>query len=72
MNSELIATMTERIVSGFKPVQILLFGSYARGDAHPQSDVDLLVVFSECANKRKLPLTSDAPLLTCQCVRTSL
>lgn len=53
MNSELIATMTERIVRGFKPVQILLFGSYARGDAHPQSDVDLLVVFSECANKRK-------------------
>ena len=34
-------------------IYLLLFGSYARGDAHPQSDVDLLVVFSECADKRK-------------------
>ena len=53
MSNELISTMTERIVRDFNPVQILLFGSYARGDAHPQSDVDLLVVFSEYADKRK-------------------
>ena len=32
---------------------ILLFGSYARADAYPQSDVDLLVIFSECTDKRK-------------------
>lgn len=53
MNNELILTMTERIVRDFHPVQIILFGSHARGDAHPQSDVDLLVVFSELADKRK-------------------
>ena len=53
MNNELISTMTERIVRDFHPVQIILFGSHARGDAHPQSDVDLLVVFSELADKRK-------------------
>ena len=53
MNSELLSTMTERIVRDFDPVQIILFGSHARGDAHPQSDVDLLVVFSEIADKRK-------------------
>ena len=53
MNNELISTMTERIVRAFNPVQIILFGSHARGDAHPQSDVDLLVVFSELADKRK-------------------
>ena len=53
MNNELISTMTERIVHAFHPVQIILFGSYARGDAHPQSDADLLVIFPELADKRK-------------------
>ena len=53
MNNELISTMTERIVRDFHPVQIILFGSHARGEAHPQSDVDLLVVFSELGDKRK-------------------
>ena len=49
MNNELISTMTERIAfqCDFHPVQIILFGSHAHGDTHPQSDVDLLVVFSE-------------------------
>ena len=51
MKNELISTMTERIVRDFHPVQIILFGSHARGEAHPQSDVDLLVVFSELADK---------------------
>ena len=53
MNNELISTMAERIARAFHPVQIILFGSHARGEAHPQSDVDLLVVFSELADKRK-------------------
>ena len=53
MNNELISTMTERIVRDFHPVQIILFGSQARGDAHPHSDVDLLIVFSELADERK-------------------
>ncbi len=53
MNNELISTMTERIVRDFHPMQIILFGSQDREEAHPQSDVDLLVVFSELADKRK-------------------
>ncbi len=53
MNSEHIATMTDRIVRDFHPEQIILFGSHARGEAHPHSDIDLLVVFSECTDKRK-------------------
>ena len=53
MNNELISTMTERIVRDFHPMQIILFGSQARGEAHPQSDIDLLVVFSELADERK-------------------
>lgn len=36
--------MVERIVTNFHPDKILLFGSHARDDAGPDSDVDLLVV----------------------------
>jgi len=39
-----IGRMVERIVQEFDPEQIILFGSQARGDAGPDSDVDLLVV----------------------------
>jgi predicted nucleotidyltransferase len=38
--------MVERIVAGLQPEMIVLFGSHARGDAGPDSDVDLLVVMS--------------------------
>src|SRR6266542_5564477 len=40
----LIARMVKRIVKRFHPQQVILFGSHARGDAGPDSDVDLLVV----------------------------
>ena len=53
MDNECIAMMTERIVRDFDPLQIILFGSHARGDADEQSDIDLLVVFSELTDKRK-------------------
>jgi predicted nucleotidyltransferase len=36
--------MVEVIVRRFDPERIILFGSHARGDAGPDSDVDLLVV----------------------------
>jgi uncharacterized protein len=39
-----IDRMVKRIVKEFDPEQIILFGSQARGDAGPDSDVDLLVV----------------------------
>jgi uncharacterized protein len=48
-----IAAMTERIVQQFNPLRIILFGSQAHGDAGPWSDVDLLVVLPEIANKRE-------------------
>ena len=40
----LIGRMVKRIVKEFDPEQVILFGSQARGDAGPDSDVDLLVV----------------------------
>jgi predicted nucleotidyltransferase len=49
---EIIAEMTRRIVEKFDPLQVILFGSRARGDARPDSDVDLLVVFPHVENSR--------------------
>jgi len=35
------------IVYGQKLKKIILYGSYARGKAHPDSDIDLMIVLSE-------------------------
>ena len=48
----IIDEMVRRIVVRFDPLQVILFGSQARGDAHADSDVDLLVVFSHVENSR--------------------
>jgi predicted nucleotidyltransferase len=39
-----IEKLADRIARDFDPEKIILFGSYARGTAGPDSDVDLLVV----------------------------
>ncbi len=44
---ELVDKIAEAIRREVSPVRIILFGSYARGDAGPDSDVDLLVVEDE-------------------------
>lgn len=43
----LLHQMVEAIVREVSPETIILFGSRARGDARPDSDVDLLVVEAE-------------------------
>lgn len=48
-----IKEMVNRIVKRFHPERIILFGSYARGNAGPDSDVDLLVVMPVRGSKRK-------------------
>lgn len=52
-----LPAITERIVKRFDPLQIILFGSHARGDARPDSDLDFVVVFPSISNKHQL-LTS--------------
>jgi len=39
-----IRKMVRTTVREFRPEQVTLFGSHGRGDAGPDSDVDLLVV----------------------------
>jgi len=34
----------QRIARGYQPDKIVLFGSFARGDFHDDSDVDLLII----------------------------
>jgi predicted nucleotidyltransferase len=48
-----IQVMTERIVARFAPERVILFGSRARGDDGPHSDVDLLVVLAEVNDRRQ-------------------
>lgn len=48
-----IERMVKRIVKKFHPEKIILFGSHARGEAGPDSDVDLLVVMDFAGPKLK-------------------
>ena len=48
-----VREMVRRIVERFDPEKIILFGSRARGDAGPDSDVDLLVVMEVDGSKRE-------------------
>jgi predicted nucleotidyltransferase len=47
-----IARIARRIAVRFRPEKVILFGSWARGDARPDSDVDLLVVTTLNGTKR--------------------
>ena len=50
---ERIEEMVRRIVSQFNAEKVILFGSHARGEAGPDSDVDLLVVMQPRGSKRE-------------------
>ena len=50
---ECLPEAIERITRRFDPLRIILFGSWARGDARPDSDLDLLVVLPRIENKRR-------------------
>jgi predicted nucleotidyltransferase len=41
---EILPEITRRILAVSDPEKVILFGSYARGDFGPDSDLDLLVV----------------------------
>lgn len=43
----------DSIVAAYHPARVILFGSQARGDAQPDSDVDLLVVFDQRGDDRE-------------------
>jgi uncharacterized protein len=45
--------ITRRIVEVSDPDQIILFGSYARGDFGPDSDLDLLIIKDQVSAPRE-------------------
>jgi predicted nucleotidyltransferase len=51
---KIINTMVNRIVARFKPEKVILFGSYAKGTARPDSDIDLLIVMAVRGSRRKM------------------
>ena len=48
-----IDAVINRIVEAVHPLRILVFGSAARGEAGSDSDVDVLVVMPDGANRRQ-------------------
>ena len=49
-----IDKLLDVIVQGWDPLQVVLFGSRARGDHHENSDIDLLVVLDECEDRTQV------------------
>ena len=47
VTEEILDEMVDTLVQEIAPEQIYLFGSRARGNARPDSDIDLLIVESE-------------------------
>jgi len=46
LDNQLLSEIIHRIVEVAQPIKIIMFGSAARGEMHPNSDIDLLVIKS--------------------------
>lgn len=49
----IISEIVKRLVAAANPKKVILFGSHARGDHHPDSDIDLLVIESTVKSKHE-------------------
>jgi len=56
VTDDILNEIKERLVNGFNPDQIILFGSQARGTANQKSDIDILVICSIKGSRRDLTL----------------
>lgn len=41
---EVIQNILRKLISEYAPQKVILFGSYAYGEPHPDSDIDLLII----------------------------
>ncbi|MBI4678690.1 MAG: nucleotidyltransferase domain-containing protein [Elusimicrobia bacterium] len=57
VDSPKLAEVIRRVVEVAHPDRIILFGSWARGEADPDSGLDLLVVKSGVSHRRRLRYT---------------
>lgn len=49
---QILENLTRQIVDAVGPLQIILFGSAARGEMGPDSDIDVLVVMPDGTHRR--------------------
>ena len=52
--NEPVQQIVHAIADAMSPEQVILFGSHARGDATPESDIDLVVVCSDDRQPREM------------------
>ena len=55
-----IQALADKIAREFQAEKIILFGSHARGDAGPDSDVDLLVIMPRNGKKHHQQAAGDS------------
>ena len=67
ISDETLRQVKERLVDGFAPERIILFGSQARGTADARSDVDILVVCPITGKRRHLMVKMDEALEDLDC-----
>ncbi len=53
---ELWPSVVDEVVRAVDPAEVILFGSVARGEDGPDSDIDLLVVFDHIEPTEKRPM----------------
>ena len=53
---ELWPSVVDEVVRAVDPAEVILFGSVARGEDGPDSDIDLLVVFDHIGPAEKRPM----------------
>ncbi|MGD0108740.1 MAG: nucleotidyltransferase domain-containing protein [Rhodopila sp.] len=57
MNASLVPSeLLASVVAYFRPQRVILFGSVARGEAGPDSDIDLLVIVDDDTPAEKVTL----------------
>ncbi len=62
LESEFISDLVERLVTALCPQKIVLFGSRARGDHRPDSDVDILIIKNSELPRYKRAVAAHAAL----------
>ena len=62
ISDEVFSEMTRRLVDGFHPEKIILFGSQVKGTADERSDVDILVISRFGGRRRDVMLEMDGAL----------
>jgi predicted nucleotidyltransferase len=62
VTEEMLCEIVRRIVAAVRPQKIILFGSAARGEMGPDSDLDLLVI-KACGHRRRTAMDIERSLI---------